>query len=44
LPVGTPINGPAILLQKDSTTVVPPNATACVHASGSIIITLESQP
>jgi N-methylhydantoinase A len=44
LPLDTSISGPAILLQKDSTTVVPPNTTACVHASGSIIITLEIQP
>lgn len=42
LPVGVPFWGPAILLQKDSTTVVPPHATARVDASGSIIITLEA--
>lgn len=41
LPLGTPIAGPAILLQKDSTTVVPPKATATVHDTGSVIITLE---
>ena len=40
LPVDTPFDGPAILLQKDSTTVVPPLARAVVHPSGSIIITL----
>ena len=44
MPIGTPFEGPAILLQKDSATVVPPRATACVHVSGSIIITLEGQP
>ena len=44
MPIRTPFEGPAILLQKDSTTVVPPRATACVHVSGSIIITLEGQP
>jgi N-methylhydantoinase A len=43
LPVDQPFAGPAILLQKDSTTVVPPKAVACVHASGSIIIKLEGQ-
>ena len=43
LPVGVPFSGPAILLQKDSTTVVPPKCTACVDVSGSIIITLEGQ-
>lgn len=42
LPVDTPFAGPAILLQKDSTTIVPPGATACVHPTGSIIITLEA--
>jgi N-methylhydantoinase A len=40
LPVGTPFKGPAIILQKDSTTVVPPGATADVHRSGSILISL----
>lgn len=44
LPVDVPFEGPAILLQKDSTTVVPPRAVARVHASGSIVITLESAP
>lgn len=41
LPVDDAFQGPAILLQKDSTTVVPPNASARVHPSGSITITLE---
>ena len=43
LPVGTTFDGPAILLQKDSTTVVPPGATAQVDPSGSLIITLEGR-
>ena len=38
LPVGEPIRGPAIILQVDSTTVVPPECTAEVHESGSIIL------
>lgn len=38
LPVDTPIPGPAIFLQKDSTTVVPPGSVARVHATGSILI------
>lgn len=42
LPVDVVFDGPAILLQKDSTTVVPPQATARVHPTGSIIITLEA--
>ncbi len=41
LPTNVEILGPAILLQKDSTTVVPPNATAKVHNTGNIIISLE---
>lgn len=44
LPLGVPLPGPAILLQKDSTTVVPPGATATVDPTGSIIITLEAKP
>lgn len=38
LPADVPIEGPAILLQKDSTTVVPPDWIARVHATGSILI------
>lgn len=41
LPVEQAFSGPAIILQQDSTTVVPPGATARVHPSGNIIITLE---
>jgi N-methylhydantoinase A len=39
LPVGVPFAGPAIILQTDTTTVVPPGWQAEVHASGSIILT-----
>lgn len=42
LPVAQPIAGPAILLQKDSTTVVPPGASAVVHPSGSLVITVKA--
>jgi len=42
LPLDTPVKGPAILLQKDSTTIIPPKASATVHPSGSVIITLEA--
>jgi N-methylhydantoinase A len=38
LPVETPIHGPAVFLQKDSTTIVPPGWVARVHATGSILI------
>jgi N-methylhydantoinase A len=40
LPLGQPITGPAIILQVDSTTVVPPYCTAEVHESGSILLRL----
>lgn len=40
LPVGEDFAGPAIILQKDSTTVVPPGSNARVDTSGSILITL----
>lgn len=38
LPTDVPIPGPAIFLQKDSTTVVPPGWIAKVHPTGSIVI------
>jgi len=40
LPVGEEFTGPAVILQKDSTTVVPPGSSARVDTSGSILITL----
>ena len=40
LPHGQPIPGPAIILQVDSTTVVPPYCMAEVDDSGSIILKL----
>ena len=40
LPVGESFAGPAIVLQRDSTTLVPPRASAEVDAIGNIIITL----
>jgi N-methylhydantoinase A len=40
LPVGVPITGPAIVLQQDSTTLVPPQADAEVDHIGNIIIRL----
>jgi N-methylhydantoinase A len=38
LPVGLEISGPAILLQTDTTTVVPPDCTFTVQANGLLII------
>lgn len=40
LPVGETFVGPAIFLQRDSTTLVTPGATARVDPAGNIIITL----
>lgn len=40
LPVGERFSGPAIILQKDSTTVMTPDTTAVVDPSGSILIAL----
>ena len=40
LPVDEAIPGPAIVTQKDSTTVVPPDATFRLLPSGSLLITL----
>jgi len=42
LPVGKPIPGPAIILQTDSTTVIPPECTAVLEASGVIAIRLSA--
>jgi N-methylhydantoinase A len=44
LPVGESFSGPAIILQRDSTTLVPPRAAAKVDASGNILITLGAAP
>ena len=41
LPVNQHVEGPAILLQDDSTTVVPPNNSFHVDPSGSVIINTE---
>jgi N-methylhydantoinase A/oxoprolinase/acetone carboxylase beta subunit len=41
LPLDEPIAGPAIILQTDSTTVVPPGATLVADRSGNLILRLE---
>jgi N-methylhydantoinase A len=38
LPVGEKFVGPAIVLQKDSTTVIPPGCSAINDAAGSLIL------
>ena len=40
LPTGQPIDGPAIILQADSTTVVPPGSTLTAEQNGNLIIRL----
>ncbi|APZ43773.1 hydantoinase/oxoprolinase family protein [Acidihalobacter ferrooxydans] len=39
LPIGVPIAGPAIIVQTDSTTVVPPNWQFTVEPLGNLVIT-----
>jgi N-methylhydantoinase A len=41
LPLGETITGPAIVLQTDSTTVVPPGATLTADAGGNLILRVE---
>jgi N-methylhydantoinase A len=43
LPVGQPFPGPAVILQTDTTTVVPPGWMVDVHPSGSLILTQKVQ-
>lgn len=38
LPIDTPIPGPVIVLQTDSTTVVPPGCTITADSGGNLII------
>lgn len=41
IPVGVPFNGPCVVLQKDTTTVIPPNCTAVMESNGNMIIQVE---
>jgi N-methylhydantoinase A/oxoprolinase/acetone carboxylase beta subunit len=41
LPLGEAIAGPAVILQTDSTTVVPPGATVTADTGGNLILRLE---
>ncbi|SFC65346.1 N-methylhydantoinase A [Bacillus sp. OV322] len=38
IPVGVEFSGPCIVLQKDTTTVIPPNCTAFIEEYGNMII------
>lgn len=44
LPVGKALSGPAIILQTDSTTVIPPGCTAEIDKTGSLLIKLRKTP
>ena len=44
LPVGETFPGPAVVLQRDSTTVVPPGSTALSDEAGNLIITVGDSP
>ena len=44
LPLSQPFSGPAIILQKDTTTAVPPGWQAEVHPAGSLILTQKVLP
>jgi N-methylhydantoinase A len=44
VPVDEVFHGPAIVVQKDSTTVIPPGTVARVHPSGSMILDLKGTP
>jgi N-methylhydantoinase A len=39
LPLDEPVAGPAVIFQRDATTVVPPAWTACSHRSGNLVLT-----
>ena len=42
LPVDAPIDGPAIVLQTDSTTVIPPGYMFRRHSSGDLSIRIKA--
>lgn len=44
LPAGAHFPGPAIILQKDSTTLLPPGARAVVDDTGNIVMSLGAPP
>jgi len=40
IPVGKQFEGPAVVLQKDSTTLLPPGSSAIVEANGNMVVTV----
>lgn len=43
LPVGERIEGPAVILQSDTTTVLPPGTSSVLEESGNLIVELEEE-
>lgn len=41
LPFDVPFQGPCVILQKDTTTIIPPNCTAVLEPAGNIVIQVE---
>lgn len=41
LPVGVQFAGPCVVLQKDTTTIIPPNCTIVLEQAGNIVIKVE---
>ncbi|WAH37145.1 hydantoinase/oxoprolinase family protein [Alicyclobacillus dauci] len=41
LPFDVPFKGPCVILQKDTTTIIPPNCTAVLEQAGNIVIQVE---
>ena len=41
LPVGQSIAGPAVIVQTDTTTLIPPNCDVTLHQSGALIINIK---
>ncbi len=41
MPVGEPIEGPAIVVQLDSTTVIPPGVTVTRNAAGNLLLAID---
>ena len=44
LPIGETFHGPAVVLQRDSTTVIPPGAAAAADEAGNLVIAVEDSP
>ncbi|KIL48194.1 hydantoinase/oxoprolinase family protein [Jeotgalibacillus soli] len=43
IPIGTSLSGPAVIQQKDSTTILPPDCTASFDSYGNIVIDMRQK-